>query len=216
MVEQLKETRFEDRSYICPDANYIQRMVSVLSREIIDSGIKFDLLIALARGGWALGPNLANDLRTKSLYSIGYESYKGTDCLGARLITELPEAIKAKIRGSDGLLLEDIIDSGNTVQCAVRDLAKFEPRSISTSALFWNDKKSVIKPDFYVLKTSCWVIFPHEQGGFIQDFYDKRFDMGMKNREIRSNLCSLGLDEGDVDYFMAKAERDKFERSLKK
>ena len=163
-MARLRERIVEGRSYVCPTPKFIDKKLFDLSQQIINSGIKVDLIIAIARGGWALAPTLANDFGIKPINSLEYIAYKGTDFTGVKLITDLSETTKEEIEGKNVLILEDIVDSGNTVQRAAEYIESFKPNELKSAVLFWNDKKSVVIPDFYASRTKSWVVFPHEQG----------------------------------------------------
>jgi hypoxanthine phosphoribosyltransferase len=216
MVEQFKETRFEDRSYICPRPDDINEMLFDLSKQMISYGVKpDDVIIAVARGGLALSATLSNDFEIKPVGSLEYKSYTGIEFTGVELINDLSETTKNNIEGKRILLIEDIVETGKTVQAAGAYIETFKPREIRVGVLFWNDKKSVVMPDFYAARTGCWVIHPHEQGGFIKEFYRKWSVKGMRDEEIEIVLIGIGLLGEKVDFFISQVKKEIFEKRSK-
>ena len=92
------------------------------------------VLVGVLKGAYAFYADLARairvPLRVDFLMVASYGSRAKTSGK-VKMVTELTEDIK----GKDVLLVEDIVDSGLTVQCLVKALAKKKPRSIKVCTL---------------------------------------------------------------------------------
>lgn len=108
---------------------------------IVKSNFQADLLVGVARGGWVPTRLLSDELGVKFLASIGvtYSNAERTD-----LITySVPEPIKD---GTRILLIEDILESGNSVQYARRH---FESRGADVrTAAFYFTERTLVRPDY--------------------------------------------------------------------
>ncbi len=114
-----------------------------------------DTLIAIARGGLTLGHAYAsatNNRRLMTINSILYEGdQKGKTCE----IFNIPELGKAK----KVLLLDDIIDSGQTIQEVLKYLKNNFPKVEFKVAAIYYKKTAVIQPDFSLHETDEWIEF---------------------------------------------------------
>jgi hypoxanthine phosphoribosyltransferase len=106
-----------------------------LGKQITADYTEKDLvLIGVLKGAYAFYADLARairvSLRVDFLMVASYGSRAKTSGK-VKMVTELTEDIK----GKDVLLVEDIVDSGLTVQYLVKALAKKKPRSIKVCTL---------------------------------------------------------------------------------
>ncbi|MCA9032170.1 MAG: hypoxanthine phosphoribosyltransferase [Planctomycetaceae bacterium] len=69
-------------------------------------------------------------------------SYRGNETTSGELITEtrfLPD-----IKGRDVLLVDDIFDTGKTLETLVSELQEFEPASIRSAVLLWKKSRQAV------------------------------------------------------------------------
>ena len=118
------------------------------------------VLVGVLKGAYAFYADLARairiPLRVDFLIVTSYGSQSKTSGK-VKVVTELTE----DIRGKDVLLVEDIVDSGLTVQYLIKTLAKHKPRSIKVCTLLSKPERRTINvqldyvgfkiPDKYVI-----------------------------------------------------------------
>ncbi len=114
-----------------------------------------DTLLAVARGGLTLGHAYACAVDNRRLFSINSILYekdqKGVSCD----IFNIPELKDAK----KVLLLDDIIDSGQTIKEVLSLLKKcFPDVQFKIASLFYKPS-AVIQPDFTVHEAKEWIDF---------------------------------------------------------
>ena len=109
--------------------------------------------------------------------------YNGTKSTGN---VQIRKDVDNDIRGKDVLIVEDIIDSGVTMQCLIRELGAREPKSVKVVAAF--DKPSRRKVDYSADYIGIEV--PDE---FIVGY---GLDYAGKYRNL-PDVCVLELDGGD-------------------
>ncbi|MBI3356682.1 MAG: hypoxanthine phosphoribosyltransferase [Nitrospirae bacterium] len=101
------------------------------------------VLIGVLKGAYAFYADLARAIRipvrVDFIVVTSYGSRAKTSGK-VKLVTELTEEIK----GKDVLLVEDIVDSGLTVQHLIKSLAKKKPRSIKVCTLLSKPDRRVV------------------------------------------------------------------------
>src|SRR5574338_299676 len=101
------------------------------------------ILIGVLKGAYAFFADLARAIRIPVRIDFIIVTSYGTQAKTSgkvKLMTELTE----KIRDRDVLLIEDIVDSGLTVQYLTKALAKQKPRSIKVCTLLSKPERRVV------------------------------------------------------------------------
>lgn len=114
-----------------------------------------DAILAITRGGLTPAHFLAEALDIRRIYAIGSIGYEDANKMGAPRIFNIPgiEAV------SDVLIVDDIVDSGETMQTVVGTLRREYPAvSFRTAALF-QKRDGVFQADFFVREATCWIDF---------------------------------------------------------
>ena len=101
------------------------------------------VLVGVLKGAYAFFADLARAIRIPVRIDFIIVTSYGTQVKTSgkvKLMTELTE----KIKGRDVLLVEDIVDSGLTVQYLTKALAKQKPRSIKVCTLLSKPERRVV------------------------------------------------------------------------
>ncbi len=114
-----------------------------------------DIILAVARGGVTFGHFLAEKFNLRNLYtlnSIHYDDTKKLDFIKVFNIPKLPENKKV-------LVVDDIVDSGESLKEIMRQLQKKYPKTtFKTGAIFYK-KNAIFTPDFKVKEAHDWIEF---------------------------------------------------------
>jgi len=114
-----------------------------------------DALVSIARGGLTLGHILAQGLSTNNLYTINSIHYSETKKLKTFNITNIPD-LKGLKRV---VLVDDIVDSGETIVEIKRILEKeYLYCEFKIATLFYK-RDAIIQPDFTVRESAQWIDF---------------------------------------------------------
>jgi hypoxanthine phosphoribosyltransferase len=118
--------------------------IKELGRQIANDYIGKDLvLVGVLKGAYAFYADLARAIRIPMRVDfLIVTSYGGQSKTSGKVkvVTELTEDIK----GKDVLLVEDIVDSGLTVQYLIKTLAKDKPKSIKVCTLLSKPERRTI------------------------------------------------------------------------
>lgn len=116
-------------------ADQVQRRVGELAEEINQDFAEVDLLflIIILRGGCFFGTDLAKRLRMPvRLDYIRVATYNGTESTG---VVSLVSDVKTDIRGGAVLVIDDIVDTGYTMQWILSYLELKRPGVVRVAAL---------------------------------------------------------------------------------
>jgi len=114
-----------------------------------------EVILAVARGGLTLGHSLAVALNNRNLFTLNSIHYEDTNKLDTIQIFNVPDLTKyTKI-----LLVDDIIDSGESMVEIKRELLKRYPNlDIKIATVFYKEK-ALLLPEFKVKEAHDWVEF---------------------------------------------------------
>ncbi len=142
-----------------------------LGYRILESGYKPDGIIGILRGG-AVPCLVIHELFKLNGLEIPFDmitakSYNGKEQAEVKLrgLSEV-EAFDKKL-----LLVDDLWDTGNTLNRIISVLNSMGAKEIRTATLYYKPTKNlqIIKPDYYLRETSEWVVFPHELSDILLD-----------------------------------------------
>ena len=136
-----------------------------LSRDILAAGFVPEVVVALARGGLLPAGAIAYGLGIKNCGAINVEFYTG---IGTVLDAPevLPPALDLSyLEGRKVLLVDDVADSGRTLDLAVKLLVDrgAEVRSVT----IYTKPPTIIEPDFSWKRTDRWINFPWSWKGSV-------------------------------------------------
>ena len=115
---------------------------------------KPEAIVAISRGGLTMAHFLGIALDIRKVYTINVVSY--TNNIRQSLeISHIPE-----ISGIDNILLVDeIVDSGLSMQKVFRILQEINSDSTIKSASIFYKESSCFKPDYHIREAKSWIEF---------------------------------------------------------
>ncbi len=171
----------------------------LLSQRIKKSGKKFDLIVAIARGGLTLAQLLSDSLQLP-IASFTVESYKD---LKQEKLPHITHSLSTSLHNKKILLVDDICDTGKTFVRGLEHLQELgaEKQNITTASLYFKPHAEY-KPDFYFGETSAWVIYPYEVRETIAQVAPIWKQAGISNEEIQKRFLSFGFPHQQVASFL--------------
>ncbi|TEY00516.1 phosphoribosyltransferase [Campylobacter sp. US33a] len=134
--------------------NEFKEDVKTLARKI-KKDFDPDVLLAIARGGMSLGHSLAVALNTRKLFALNSIHYDDTKKLDTIEIFNIPDLSQYK----KILLIDDIVDSGESLVEIKRVLLeKFPHIELKIVTIFYK-KSALLQPDFKIKEAKEWVEF---------------------------------------------------------
>ncbi len=121
------------------------RILSIAER--INSDYKFVpelVVIGVLKGAFIFVADLIRHLTVPlRLDFVSVSSYSGKQSTGE---VTMHSALRTDLSGKDVLLVEDIIDTGETVDVLIHQLSKLGPRSLRVAALFTKPSQTKVLP----------------------------------------------------------------------
>jgi uncharacterized protein len=182
-----------DKLFISADS--LLRDSMELARRVVSSGFRPTFLVAMWRGGAPIGIAVQEVLEYHSIHvdhiAIRTSSYTGIDQQQKVVRVHAIDYLVSRLSAEDQLLLvDDVFDSGRSVEAVVAELQgrcrRNWPEQWRIATVYYKSKRnrSALVPDYYVLDTDKWLVFPHELIGLSpeeilahkpvrQDFFEK-------------------------------------------
>lgn len=157
------------KHFVSPDSLLLDSYK--LADAIFKSGFNPDFIAACWRGGAPVGIAVQEYLKYRGLHpdhiSIRTSSYTGTTQAKEIRVHGLEYIVEHANKNQSLLLVDDIFDSGRSVEAVIKRLAEKMranlPRiCIATVYYKPQNRKTTIEPDWYIHTTNDWVVFPHE------------------------------------------------------
>ena len=114
-----------------------------------------DTLLAVARGGLTLGHFMAQGMDTRRLFALNSIHYDKTQKLDTLEVFNIPDLSTAK----RVLIVDDIIDSGETLREVLRMLKEQYPHCEFKLATIFYKPTAVIEADYTLEKAHDWIDF---------------------------------------------------------
>ena len=115
----------------------------------------FDTIIPIARGGLTFGHFISSALDIRKVYPISSIHYDGTTKLDNFIISNIPDLSNS----SNILIVDDIIDSGETIVEILTILKNKYPNCTFKVASIYYKKTALIMPHFYAKEAINWIEF---------------------------------------------------------
>lgn len=114
-----------------------------------------DALVAVARGGMALAQLIGEAMDTREVYSVNSILYEDTVKLDHAKVFNIPNLENRK----KVVLIDDIVDSGESMIHIIAKLSKLYPDCEFKIATIFYKKTAAIQPDFTVKEANHWIEF---------------------------------------------------------
>ena len=143
-----------------------------LGLDVLESGFKPTMIIAIWRGGTPVGMAVQEILAYCGVESdhiaIRTSSYICVDQRGSVAVHGLNYIIKKICHDDRVLIVDDVFDTGNTIVAVLEELTKRArgntPDDIRVAVPWFKPSRNEtsIVPDYFLRETAEWLVFPHE------------------------------------------------------
>jgi len=178
--------------------NQIYDMLLGQAQKIQGDGYKPDVIIGIARGGLVTARILSDLLETPELAIIQIEYY--VSIAQPRQEPILKQGLSTPLTGKKTLLVDDISDTGKSLQLAKNHLQQQGAKEIKTATLYAKPQ-TITKPDYYEKQTSHWIVFPWDAKETVRKIIQKHEGKRATSKEI-AKLVRAGLPKQLAEKFL--------------
>lgn len=158
-------------------------------RDKIKGSFAPDAIVGLSRGGLVPARIISDFLLIKDLYAVKTEHWGITATMDGK--TVLKDAGKLDIEGKKVLVVDDITDTGESMQVATDFLRKMNPREIRTATML-HITHSNFQPDYYAQEVTSdnwtWFTFPWNIFEDLYNLSSKILETGRTTEELSEQL----------------------------
>ena len=129
-----------------------------LAAQVVDSGFRPDIVLAIARGGLTVAGALGYALAVKNCFAITVEYYTGIDTRLDVPVVLPPMPDLVAVRDLNVLIADDVADTGDTLSMVHRIIHDHVKEA--RSAVLYQKSRSIIEPDYVWRITDDWITFP--------------------------------------------------------
>jgi hypoxanthine phosphoribosyltransferase len=175
-----------------------------LSERIVDSGFKPDIIVGIARGGWIPARILSDVLYANTLQNIRIEYYTDVGLRGKE--PKITQPLSGSLEGKSILLVDEVADTGDSLYHAMEHVKKLGVKEYRSAVLHLKPTSRVI-PDYYMVETTSWTVYPWENRESIIALVKifKEEDPSLTMKQIRNRLVfEAGFEPTVADYFIKR------------
>lgn len=189
-------------SFTSPSWDQIYDMLIELAKRVKDSGFRPDLIVGVCRGGWAPARIMSDLLENANTASIRIEFYLAPGVTARKPV--ISQGIMVPVKGANVLVVDDVSDTGESLKVAVEHLDVCGAKAIKTATLYYKPQ-SIFKPDFFIVQTEQWIIFPWERLENTRRLLDEAEKKGKPLSSVRETLTSAGIESSVVEKLIEYA-----------
>ncbi|MBT0772487.1 phosphoribosyltransferase [Kineosporia sp. J2-2] len=130
-----------------------------LAQAVADSGFQPDMVIAVARGGLLPAGAISYALGVKAAGTLNVEFYSDIEETLPDPVLLEPLLDTAAIVGKRLLVVDDVADSGRTLDLVLDLLRGHHPDEVR-SAVLYTKPRTIVQPDYSWKETDRWINFP--------------------------------------------------------
>lgn len=179
--------------YISPSWDHIHILSVRVAKKILKSSFQPEVIVGIFRGGWVAAKLISDTLGVYDLASIEIKFYVGVGETSKKPVLTVP--LLKDVRGKNVLVVDDVADTGRTLQLAIETVNLYGPKTLRSATLYLKPR-SIITPDYYGEVTDAWIIFPWEIREVLEELALKR---NMKSLEGIINIAKeVGISNEEI------------------
>ncbi|MDO8600252.1 MAG: phosphoribosyltransferase family protein [bacterium] len=145
-----------------------EKLIEKLGGKIKKDRFKPDYIIGITTGGLIPLYFLAKQLDINNILTISASSYEKNKRKKKTTITYLP---RINLKNQRVLLVDEVAETGKTLKKITKVvIKKYKPREIKTATIAIHQEKCAPKPNYWIIATREWLVFPWEKKDFPEYF----------------------------------------------
>jgi hypoxanthine phosphoribosyltransferase len=158
--------------------------------------------VGVSRGGLIPARILTDILEAPQLETLQIEFY--VDIAQTTLEPKLKQPLTTKVAAKKALLVDDIADTGKSLQLAKTHLQMQGAAEIKTATLYFKPQSS-LTPDFYEKQTDNWIVFPWDTKETLRKIIQRQEGKRALNQEV-AKLVKAGLPKNLAEKLLSEMQ----------
>ena len=186
------------------------RDIDELARQLFNlvksDGYEPEIILGISRGGW-IPARLLSDMFEASYLLEGNKTSSILATMQIGFYTGIAETHSKPVISQDVgvdifqkriLLIDDLADSGKSLQCALDYLRLKDPKEVKIATLL-NKPWSKVKPDYFAEEATEWAVFPHEYYEFMSE---RTLSQKLDKTQAWATFLEQGIPDSAVIFFV--------------
>ncbi len=157
----------------------------------------FDVLVSISRGGHVIS-RILSDFLSLDVLNVTIQSYEG---INNQKELKISQKLGVNLQGQRILLVDEIVDSGRTLERALSYLRRIKVKDVVSTALHVKPRTSIY-PDYFVVETSNWVVYPYEVRETVEGIVPLWKKAGLSYDEMVRKLRKGGFNKMMVEKYL--------------
>lgn len=184
--------------FVTPSWDEIYDTIIELYEKISQDGFFADVIVGIARGGWVPARILSDFSGNALTANMKIEFYKSIAETEKK--PRIVQPISVSVENKKILLCDDVADTGESLLVAIDHIKEAGASDVRVASLYMKPW-SKYTPNYWVLETDKWIIFPWERKETITKLY-----MPLKDEKsievIKKELSRTDIEEKYIEKFI--------------
>ncbi len=183
----------------------IDSLARRLYHQIKKARFQPEIILGISRGGWIPARLLSDMFEAECPFLGNTSSVLAT--MQIKFYTGIAETHKSPVVAQDVgvdiyqkkiLLVDDLADTGESLECALDYLSLKKPKVVQIATLLYKPW-SKVKPHYFVEEATEWVVFPHEYYEFMTE---RTIAENLDKTTAWATFLELGIPDSSVIFFV--------------
>ncbi len=184
--------------YEVPTWNQIYTMLLDLAEKIRKNSFKPDIIVGVSRGGWPPARVLSDLLSNPNLASVRAEFYVGVaETKGEAALTQ---PVSTSVTSKKVLIVDEVADTGKSLRLVREHMIEQGAAEVRIATVYYKPW-SIVKPDYFEMETSRWIVFPWEMKETIRKIIKRCRKRNVPFETEKMKLVEAGIPDSLIDRF---------------
>ena len=138
----------------------IEEYTSIIAEAVKEDGYRVDVIVGIMRGGVIPARLAADYLGVRNIGFIEIMFYQKPGETRQKPVIRQP--LTLDISDKNVLIVDDVSDTGKSLQVAVSAVSLYGPSQVKTATLYLKPWTTFV-PDYYAASSDKWIVFPWER-----------------------------------------------------